>query len=416
MMLRAAHVPEPLRKVSSAASPATLRGHPPIRRRERTPTLTVGTRRDRLRRCVCPCIVLRGSGSRDLPAIRSSTYPPPVRRLSERDASVTLAFVSKLKELDDPLPFPPRLLAGLQKLIASDVVRYSELDPAQRASILQVWHETGGEDGVTWGNQEPPDWSDLWWRVRDTHPLCGYRTASGDWTTARKVSDFATLREFRRTPIYDAFYQGVIDHWLDLGLAAAPTRTRVFIFLRSKRPDFDERDRLVANLLQPHLAARAEAAAAALQAAAALATVEEGASDEARRVVLCSRKGVIEFASPSSRALLERYLGIENEPVPVAVLRRRELLLAHADRRLHVRIARTGSLHVLMLDERDTRIEKLTARERQILEHVALGKENDEIALEFGIGSATVAKHLEHVYRKLGVPNRTAAAALLDRH
>ena len=62
-----------------------------------------------------------------------------------------------------------------------------------------------------------------------------------------------------------------------------------------------------------------------------------------------------------------------------------------------------------------TRGSKSSRRERQILEHVALGKANDEIALELGLASATVAKHLEHVYRKLGVPNRTAAAARLDR-
>jgi DNA-binding NarL/FixJ family response regulator len=68
---------------------------------------------------------------------------------------------------------------------------------------------------------------------------------------------------------------------------------------------------------------------------------------------------------------------------------------------------------VLLLDERDVRIDKLTARERQILEQVASGKENGEIALKLGLASATVAKHLEHVYRKLGVPNRTAAAAFL---
>jgi DNA-binding NarL/FixJ family response regulator len=67
-----------------------------------------------------------------------------------------------------------------------------------------------------------------------------------------------------------------------------------------------------------------------------------------------------------------------------------------------------------MIDERDTRIDQLTTRERQILEHVAGGKENDAIALELGIAPATVAKHLEHIYRKLAVPNRTAAAALLD--
>jgi DNA-binding NarL/FixJ family response regulator len=114
------------------------------------------------------------------------------------------------------------------------------------------------------------------------------------------------------------------------------------------------------------------------------------------------------------RAFLQRYLEIENGRVPAEVLGRRELLLAHADRRLHMRIAQTGGLNVLLLDERDTRIDKLTARERQILEQVSLGKENDEIAMKLGLASATVAKHLEHVYRKLGVPNRTAAAAFLD--
>ena len=166
-----------------------------------------------------------------------------------------------------------------------------------------------------------------------------------------------TLREFRRTPIYDAFYRGILDHWLDFGLAAAPTRTRVFIFERRNRPDFDERDRLVADLLQPHLTARAEAAETALRGAAALAALEEGASEDASGVVLCGRKGVIEFASPSSRAVLERYLGIENGRVPLAVLGRRKIRLAHADRRLDVRIAQTDNLHVLVLDERDTRIE-----------------------------------------------------------
>jgi DNA-binding CsgD family transcriptional regulator len=358
-------------------------------------------------------------------AIRSSTYAQVVSRVSERDASAMLAFVSELKEPDEPLPFPPRLLAGLQKLIASDSVWYSELDPVERGSILQVSHTADGADALAWGNDFYGSARELWWRLRDTHPLCGYRTVSGDWTTARKVSDFATLREFRRTPIYDAFYRGVsgvvsdhppIDRWLDVGLTAAPTRTRVFIFVRHKRPDFDERDRLIANLLQPHLAARAVAAEAALQAAGALAAVEEGANEEAHRVVLCSPTGVIEFASPASRALLERYQLIENGRLAAALLRRRDLALARADRRLQVRIARTGDLHVLMVDERDTRIETLTGRERQILEHVARGKENDEIALQLGLAPPTVAKHLEHVYRKLGVPNRTAAAARLDNH
>ena len=67
-----------------------------------------------------------------------------------------------------------------------------------------------------------------------------------------------------------------------------------------------------------------------------------------------------------------------------------------------------------MFEERDERIERLTKRERQVLEQVALGKANDAIALELGIARATVAKHLEHAYRKLGVQNRMSAAALLN--
>jgi hypothetical protein len=74
--------------------------------------------------------------------------------LSERDASATLAFVSELKELDEPSPFPPRLLAELGKLIPSDRVAYSELNPVTRSSIVLVaWRNGGGGDEITWGNR-----------------------------------------------------------------------------------------------------------------------------------------------------------------------------------------------------------------------------------------------------------------------
>ncbi|WP_308258910.1 helix-turn-helix transcriptional regulator [Pseudonocardia sp. H11422] len=52
----------------------------------------------------------------------------------------------------------------------------------------------------------------------------------------------------------------------------------------------------------------------------------------------------------------------------------------------------------------------LTARERQVLDLVGAGRTNSAIAHELGISPRTVAKHLEHVYRKLGVANRAAAA------
>jgi DNA-binding CsgD family transcriptional regulator len=60
-------------------------------------------------------------------------------------------------------------------------------------------------------------------------------------------------------------------------------------------------------------------------------------------------------------------------------------------------------------------VDRLTAREHEILEHVAVGLTNAQIAERLWISPATVRKHLENVYAKLGVTNRTAAAARLSR-
>jgi len=54
----------------------------------------------------------------------------------------------------------------------------------------------------------------------------------------------------------------------------------------------------------------------------------------------------------------------------------------------------------------------LTPREAEVLFWVARGKTNDEIATVLGIGRTTVKKHLESTFGKLGVENRTTAAAM----
>jgi len=55
---------------------------------------------------------------------------------------------------------------------------------------------------------------------------------------------------------------------------------------------------------------------------------------------------------------------------------------------------------------------ELTSREREIVELVAEGKTNAQIAVQLWIAPSTVKKHLEHIYAKLGVGRRTAAATL----
>lgn len=57
----------------------------------------------------------------------------------------------------------------------------------------------------------------------------------------------------------------------------------------------------------------------------------------------------------------------------------------------------------------------LTQREMDVLEWVARGKTNRDVADILGMSPRTVNKHLEHIYEKLGVETRTAAVARLAR-
>jgi DNA-binding CsgD family transcriptional regulator len=56
----------------------------------------------------------------------------------------------------------------------------------------------------------------------------------------------------------------------------------------------------------------------------------------------------------------------------------------------------------------------LTTREREIVAMVAAGKTNAQIATQLWIAPATVKKHLENTYVKLGVGSRAAAASRLQ--
>jgi DNA-binding CsgD family transcriptional regulator len=234
----------------------------------------------------------------------------------------------------------------------------------------------------------------------------------------RKASDFVTLREFRRREIWQELYRPTgLDYWLDVGLPRIAERTRVFIFMRD-RCDFDEHDRLVLELLQPHLARRHEATRLAAETAVALTAVEEQRDGGTTDVVLCTPRGVIEFASARSRRLLEAYFGPCSGRVPSPLLgalaaSARPASAERAGRRLLVRAARAGPLLLLVLSEQDTRLERLTPRQRQILERVALGETDGEIAAALSLSQATVGKHLEQMFTRLGVHTRTAAAAVL---
>lgn len=86
-------------------------------------------------------------------------------------------------------------------------------------------------------------------------------------------------------------------------------------------------------------------------------------------------------------------------------------------------LGRTGDEYYFRLSEliegRESAVLKaalgLTAREAEVLVWIAAGKSNRDISEILNISPRTVNKHLEQVFTKLGVENRSAAAAIATR-
>ena len=53
---------------------------------------------------------------------------------------------------------------------------------------------------------------------------------------------------------------------------------------------------------------------------------------------------------------------------------------------------------------------KLTPREAEVLFWISQGKSNHDIGVILGAKTGTICKHVEHIFGKLNVENRTAAA------
>jgi DNA-binding CsgD family transcriptional regulator/CheY-like chemotaxis protein len=146
--------------------------------------------------------------------------------------------------------------------------------------------------------------------------------------------------------------------------------------------------------------------------------------------------GKLMWQTPLARELLLAYYGASSPlaPQPVVDWLRRHLADAQKQiepprltaelgaRRLAFRLhQQTGDEDwlIVMRETSDTAVIeamslsfKLTAREAEVLYWVVKGKINRDIADIVGASPATVKKHLERIFAKLGVETRTAAAGM----
>jgi DNA-binding CsgD family transcriptional regulator len=155
-----------------------------------------------------------------------------------------------------------------------------------------------------------------------------------------------------------------------------------------------------------------------------------------RALILATPRGKIQFADQNARRWIKQLLGPRDRKSHLPPQLSNWLLAAGSKpialriggKLQHVRLylrkkALTKHSIVLALDlvsgktEREMRRRHrgLTAREQEVLFWLAHGKTNADIAAILGVAPATVGKHLERIYPKLGVENRTAASTFVER-
>ena len=100
-------------------------------------------------------------------------------------------------------------------------------------------------------------------------------------------------------------------------------------------------------------------------------------------------------------------------PPPSEMAGRNNLDLNGAGAPLGLVLSENSSADKVLMDLRRESIERfgLTYREAEILHLVAQGYTNKEVAARLYVSPLTVRTHLEHIYEKLGVGNRTEAVA-----
>ena len=348
----------------------------------------------------------------------------------EADVRELLELIGESNAQRSLRAFRTGLLPGLRRLVPCEIASYNEVEP-ERAFVfsdpldaLDVFEDPG----ATLARNGPH------------HPLIVHyiRTRDG---RAYKLSDFLTPAQLHRSQVYDEIFRPTgMEHQIAFTLPSQPTVVIGLALLRDDRRDFEERDRTLLNLARPALVQAYRNVAAYARLHATLRSLARGLEERGEGVVTFTRDGAIEFVSPRARALLHAQFpgwsgrgGRLPAPLADALVAARGMrdagavggsapvLMPGEDGSLVARLVAgraPDDPEALLLEARGeplgidaVRALGLTHRQAEVLRLVALGSSTEQVAASLGIATATVRKHLEHVYDRLGVTSRTAAVA-----
>jgi DNA-binding CsgD family transcriptional regulator len=352
-----------------------------------------------------------------------------MERLRHKDFRRLLNCVAEAYAQRDLDSFGLHVLALVPSLVPASYSSYNEFNV--RLNRYRYFLDT---PNIDLGSPER-----FWQILQREQPLILHHQKTGDGT-ARKLSDFMPRRRYHETVLYRELFARIgVEYQMAFYLPERPPNNVAIALIRD-RCDFSERDRLVLNLLRPHLFQAYRNAELITHLRVDRAQTIHALEATARGVITLDGQGRMRFCSSRARQWLDRYFKPAhcNGRLPDEIhrwLRRQQLPAARsgalppprealsvdrAGSRLTIRLL-AGAVpgrRTLVLEERRTEMSAeplqrigLTAREAEVLLWVAQGKTNPEIGVILGTSARTVHKHTEHIFAKLGVETRTAAAA-----
>ena len=322
------------------------------------------------------------------------------------------------------------MVAALPALIPTDLISFNEVNP-----LTGRYRTVVAPDGA----DRFPGSEEIFERHVREHPYVTKVRRFEDGR-AHTLSEFVSAAAFRRSTIYNEYYRRIgTEHQLAIALPGAAPWIRG-VALSRRRPDYSTAERRLLTTLGPHLV-QAYRNAETLELARrspADGTPTNGDRPEgggtAAEVVLVSSTGRVHFATARARRWFATYLGsstARDGRLPSRLADRvrswatqplEPFRVARDGGGLEIRLAGPGQQALLVRERRGTPAASalvglgLSGREAEVLAWVVDGKTNGEVAAILGTRPRTVAKHLERIFRKLGVETRTAGtAAVLGR-
>ncbi len=275
-------------------------------------------------------------------------------------------------------------------------------------------------------------------RLLGSHPLVRHHLRHPH-SRAIRLSDCIADTDFRRSELFGVYYAPLgLDRVLLLPLAWEPGRLSGIVLNRAGR-DFSDDELGLLEALRPQVVALYRQAVANACSECATSLLHGIAGDGRIAAITLDRDfGIVDASGPALAWLAEiarRHSSPRLGPVlPAPVLQWLRAQVSEAaacgeERRSASLVDESGGarlvLHCLprscpsgctVLIERDgsgsraiAPPPRLTPRQTEILGWIAAGKTDECIAQLLGVSRRTVGKHLQNMYRRLGVENRTGA-------